>query len=244
MPVPETSASGSYQPTADASSARYEHRHERAYVLYGNPRQAEIAELSEDLAKKLKLEPGKYIVPDLVVLGAVPGANGVKGDADWSIERLLSFDEGGGYHEIAKSMALKGTPLLNPMDSGLVPHQLLPPGVNPGGYLRFTLTRHRGRVGKCHHSAFEVLEDGGIGEQAAIKLHRSHFDAWRIWLVQAGHVAEVNEAAIARERRVLEGRIARVASSPTANETQRETALKPRQDELNKLKEAKPAKRK
>ena len=40
MPVPETSASGSYQPTADASNARYEHRHERAYVLYGNPRQA------------------------------------------------------------------------------------------------------------------------------------------------------------------------------------------------------------
>lgn len=239
--IPTSGQSQAYAPPTGGSAADVPiHEHLKAFLFHPNPGIAEVVTITPKYAEVLGVEAGNYIVPDLTTVLAVPGANGVRGLRDWTMERLLSTQEGGGFYEIAKHLAMAGTPLLDPFAP--LPRELLPSGVADGGYLRFTPTQHNGTVGRCHHLAFERLQSEGIGETADLKIDREAYSAWRVWLVQTGKIPEVNAAAIRRSRRVLEGRIAKVNGQPL-DEKQLERSLKPREEALKALEEAEPASR-
>jgi hypothetical protein len=246
MPVPTETATTSFAksqaygaPVGGAADVPvYEHL--KAYLLHPNPGVAEVVNVTAKYAKVLGVDPGGYVVPDLVAVLAVPGGNGVRGLSDWSMEKLLSTQEGGGYYEIAKHLAMAGTPLLDPFSP--LPREFLPSGVTDGGYLRFVTTQHNGTLGRCHHLAFEHLESEGIGEKADLKIDREAYDAWRIWLVTSGKTPEVNPAAIRRGRKALEGRIAKIKGQPL-DEKQLERSLAPRESALKVLDDADTVKR-
>lgn len=230
-----TAQSQGYAPKSGSAAQMLVHPHNLAYLLHANPAVAEVVTVTEDFAKVLNIDAGDYIIPDLITVLAEPGANGVRGERDWTMERLLSTEESGGFHEIAKHLAMKGTPLLDPFKN--VPRQFLPPGQVDGGYLRFDVTKFGQNVSRCHHLCFEYLEDEGLGEKAVLKLHRANWDAWRVWLVLTGAIPEVNPAAIRREKRVLQGRIAKIQGTPL-DEDKAKRSLDPRKEALGRLEEA------
>ena len=238
--TPSTVQSQAYSPPSGASTDLLKYEHLKPYLLHPNPGLAEVVEVTSEYAKILGIEAGGYVVPDLVAVLAVPGANGVRGLRDWTVERLLSTKEGGGFYEIAKHLAVKGTPFLDPFEP--LPREFLPAGIGDGGYLRFTVTEHNGGAGRCNHSAFEWLEGDGIDELAELKMDRAAWSAWRVWLVQAGKTPEVNAAAIRREKRALEARVARIKGQPL-DESQLKRSLDPREEALETLENAEPASR-
>lgn len=246
MPVPTDTISPSRQsqayapPSGGSTTDMLKYEHLRAYLLHPNPGLVEVVQVTDKYAEVLGIEAGDYVVPDLVTVLAVPGANGVRGLSDWSIERLLSTKEGGGFHEIAKHLAMKGTPLLDPFET--LPREFLPAGVPDGGYLRYTVTEHNGGAGRCNHLAFEWLEGDGIDEIAELKIDRAAWSAWRVWLVQTGKTPEVNAAAIRREKRSLQARVARIKGQPL-DESQLKRSLGPREEALETLEEAETATR-
>lgn len=243
MAVPTETTTGQsqgYAPKSGSAAQMLVHPHNLAYLLHANPAVAEVVTVTEDFAKILNIEPGNYIVPDLVTVLADPGANGVRGLSDWPMERLLSMEEDGGFHEIAKHLAMKGTPLLDPFKP--VPRQFLPTGQVGGGYLRFDVTKFGQTISRCHHLCFEYLQDEGLGEKAELKLHRANWDAWRVHLVLTGATPEVNPAAIRREKRTLQGRIAKIQGTPLDDEKAKRS-LGPREEALERLEDAEPVTR-
>jgi len=170
-----------YAPDSGTTADVLEYPHDKAYLFHPNPGVCEVVTVTEHFAKILGVDPADYVVPDLVHVQAVPGANGVRGLSDWPMKRLLSLEEGGGFYEIAKHLAMRGTPLLDPFKP--IPRDFLPPGQVDGGYLRFTTTKSGLAVGRCHHLWCEYLEDAGTGEAATLQMRRDYHDAWRVWLV-------------------------------------------------------------
>lgn len=236
-----TSGGSAYSPTSAAVQPEHVYRHERAYVLHADPRDCEVVDLEEKYAALLNIPAGKYLLPGVQTIMAVPGANGVRGMSDWTMEQLLSLAPNGGFHEIAKDMALRGTPLLDPMAP--VPKELLPEGATPGGYLRFTITQdQRGRAGRCHHSAWQHLETTGIGESSKLVTDYAAYNAWKVWLVLTGRFPPANEAALDRATKNARGRLDRARSSAIRvlglPEGQREQVLAPRQTVVDDLKAA------
>lgn len=236
--LPPTRPGQAYQPTTAAAQPQFRHGLEKAWIWHPNPKLAEVVTISAEYAAILGVDAGKYIIPDLIGVCAVPGANNVRGEADWPMERLLSFGEGGGYYEVAKHLALQGIPLLNPMEP--VPEKLLPPGVSAGGYLRATGCQSGNFIGRCHHSAWQWLEQQGMGEDARLVLHQPSFDAWRLWLVLSGKIPEVNPGAVERLRRGAAARLARMASRSLPDE-QLKRVVAPRQEILDVAVSAIPA---
>lgn len=229
-PTETTSRGGmAYRAETAATAPAFNHALEKAWLWHANPRQAEVVIITPEYAAVLGVDPGAYVVPELTAIVATPGANGVRGEANWTMEQLISTDPGGGFHEVAKDLALQGTPLLNPMED--IPAKLLPAGVGPGGYLRATTCRSGTLVGRCHHSAWQWLEHGGHGEDAHLRIDHPSFHAWHLWLVLSGKILPANEAAVDRRRTALRSRLAR-ATRAGLTDAQLAQVQAPRQKQI------------
>lgn len=149
------------------------------------------------------------LVPQLSCLWLQPGCQGVFGITDKrSAEDVAQL--------AARKSEDKGFRVLDP--HAPIPLECLPPGVDPGGYLRAKPCIGQNKVaGVRHHEAFVTFESQFEGMAREV-WHMGPRNRWLVWLVSQGVFGTPSAEVLARLGRHAEDAYTRALSVPWPQE--------------------------
>lgn len=149
------------------------------------------------------LAPGRYWLPELGSVPAVPGVNGVRADEGWRVADILA----GGYSEVEPGVRAQGGVLLDAWIEVAAP--FLPAGVPPGPVLREQPVVWQGGAGTRYLLPWEQMKAVAPGRPAKFSLDRALMGCWIAHLVRSGIAPEAHPSLIEEKRELAGARVER-----------------------------------